>query len=217
MDSEVLIPGYYLIRYDKSTQGWCSYIYFGYVLILCNCYWPKHSNLSISINHPSTKIGLAVLYRPPSSPVHFLTACSEALNIPMYFNYLLIGDLNFDISTSNSLHTQLWSILTHGHFHRTYSCDQQFWVYYRCCTQPNLFALINVLATVPPLGSSDHFGLFASIDLLGPRPKPNNPRMIWRYNHGNFSLANDLLCELDPDSFIVEGDPNATGGTRSWR
>ena len=32
----------------------------------------------------------------------------------------------------------------------------------------------NNCSIVSPLGLSDHFSLFASIDLLGPRPKPIN-------------------------------------------
>ena len=127
--------------------------------------------------------------------------------------YLLFGDLNIDVSTNNSLHTQLCSItdqfslaiIPTGHTRVTDSSESTIDI--ALTTNP---ICTNNCFTVSPLGISDHFGLFASINLLGPRPKSINPRKIWRYDHGNFSLAKDLLCELDSDSIVVEGDPNAT-------
>ena len=105
----------FLIRYDRNRHGGGVAIYildmFPFSVIAIGPNSLKF--ISISINHPSTKIGLAVLYRPPSSSCSFfdsLFSTFEALNIPMYSNYLLFGDLNTDISTNNSLHTQLCSV-----------------------------------------------------------------------------------------------------------
>ena len=65
MDSEVLIPGYYLIRHDRNRHGGGVAIYildtfsFSVTAIGPN----SLEFIPISINHPSTKIDLAVLYR----------------------------------------------------------------------------------------------------------------------------------------------------------
>ena len=73
MDSEILIPGYYLIRYDRNRHGGGVAIFildtfsFSVTAIGPN----SLEFISISINNPSTKIGLAVLYRPPTSPCSF--------------------------------------------------------------------------------------------------------------------------------------------------
>ena len=129
----------------------------------------------------------------------------------MYYNYLLFSDLNIDNFPQAILFIpNCAQLLTNSHSPTSYTRvtnSSKSTIDVALTTNP---VCTNKCTTVPPLGSSDHYGLFASIDLLGPRPKPNKPRKIWRYNHGNFSLANDLLCELDPDSIVVEGDPNAT-------
>ena len=132
----------------------------------------------------------------------------------MYSNYLLFGDLNIDIPQTilfipscAQLATDQFSltIIPTGHTRVTDSSETTIDIV--LTTNP---ICTNNCSIVSPLGSSDHFSLFVSINLLGLRPKPINPRKIWRYDHGNFSLANNLLCELDSDSIVVEGDPNAT-------
>ena len=76
-----LISGYYLIRQDRNRHGGGVAIYIlDTFLFSVAAIGPNSLELiSISINHPSTKIGLAVLYRPP--PVRFLTACSAPLKL----------------------------------------------------------------------------------------------------------------------------------------
>ena len=73
MDGKVLIPRYYLIRHDRNRHGGgvaiCVLDTFSFSVTAIG---PNSLELiSISINHPSTKIGLAVLYGPPTSPSSF--------------------------------------------------------------------------------------------------------------------------------------------------
>ena len=88
-----------------------------------------------------------ILYRPPSSPCSFFDSLfsTEALNIPMYSNYLLFGDLNIDISTNNSLHTQLCLItdqfsLTAIPTEHTRMTDSSETTSYLCCAH-NQFSI----------------------------------------------------------------------------
>ena len=123
----------------------------------------------------------------------------------MYSNYLFLVTL-----TSTILFIPSWTQLLIS-FH-SQSFPQDIFVTDSSETTINVALTTNPVrtnncSTISPLGSSDHFGLFASIDLIGPRPKPNIPWKIWRYNH---ALPNDLLCELDSDSIIVKWNPNAT-------
>ena len=55
-------------------------------------------------------VGMALLYRPPSSPVSYFDNLSTALEnlcIPLFSNFMLIGDCNVDISIPTALCCQL--------------------------------------------------------------------------------------------------------------
>ena len=64
--------------------------------------------------------------------------------------------------------------------------------------------------TIPPIGTSDHYGILSKFSLQSGRPSPLAPRRIWRYKLADFELGNDMLSELDPTEIIVEDDVNAS-------
>ena len=68
-------------------------------LVVCSV--PNLELLAISISLPCGNVGMALLYRPASSPVSYFDNLSTALEnlcIPLFSNFLLIGDCNVDIS-----------------------------------------------------------------------------------------------------------------------
>ena len=75
-------------------------------------------------------------------------------------------------------------------------------------TMPNS---LKSCCVIPELCSSDHHGLLA---VVGCSPVSQNgsphPRTFRRYNLANFDLANDLLLNLNSNSFIVENDISAS-------
>ena len=64
----------------------------------------------------------------------------------------------------------------------------------------------------PQLSNSDHYGVSLTIRHHHATSVPTSRRTIWWYNHLNFELANDLLCDVDFDEILVPGDMEA-----SWR
>ena len=72
-DKEISIPGYHSIRLDRNRHGGGIAIYVFQLLSFSII--SKGPNLleflSVCINFVSSKVGLSLLYRPPSSPVSF--------------------------------------------------------------------------------------------------------------------------------------------------
>jgi hypothetical protein len=60
--------------------------------------------------------------------------------------------------------------------------------------------------TIPPLGTSDHYGLLTTFSLYSSSPNSLVPRKIWRYKHADFELANDLLSQVESSTIIVNDD-----------
>lgn len=59
-------------------------------------------------------------------------------------------------------------------------------------------------STIPPLGTSDHFGVELSlIKWELPNLSKTRPRKVWRYDH-DFQTANELLETVDWESLIVD-------------
>ena len=89
LDSEICIPNYQLVRLDRNRQGGgiALYIanYLSYSLI---CSGPDTLEfLAISIKQPQGDVAIALLYRPPSSPISYfdsLSAILEGVCIPTY-------------------------------------------------------------------------------------------------------------------------------------
>ncbi len=215
-DSEISIPGYHSLRLDRNRHGGGIAIYiselFSFSII------SKGPNslefLSVCVNLVSSNVGLSLLYRPPSSPVSFfdnLYSALDNLDIPLYSNFLLFGDFNIDISAKNPLYHHLCSVI--DQFSLTISPTGPTRITSLSKTTIDLMLssspeLTGSCSTIPPIGTSDHHGLLASVSLKGPRPKPAIQRKVWRYEHANFPLANELLANLDPSDILVDNDPN---------
>ena len=115
LDSEICIPNYQLVRLDQDRHGGgiALYIanYLSYSLI---CSGPDTLEfLAISIKQPQSDMAIALLYRPPSSPISSfdnLSTVLEDICIPTYSMFLLVGDYNVDISIRNHLSHNLLNV-----------------------------------------------------------------------------------------------------------
>ena len=170
--------------------------------------------LSFWQSQPCGNVGMALLYRPPSSPVSYFNSLSTALEnlcIPLFSNFLLIGDCNVNISTHNTLCRQLLdvtnqhglSVIRTGHTRVTDSTMTTIDLAFT--TSPTS---TKSCETIPPLGTSDHYGLLATFSFYSGSPNSLIPRKIWRYKHANFELANDLLSQVESSEVIVDDDVN---------
>ena len=59
-------------------------------------------------------------------------------------------------------------------------------------------------STIPPLGTSDHYGFELALKWKLPNVSKTQPRTIWRYDHADFQTANELLETVDWESLIVD-------------
>lgn len=107
-DNELSIPGYHLVRLDRSRNGGGVVFYVSANLnfsVLPKC--DGLELLSIVISNGSCKVCISLFYRPPSSsPLILDSLCTyiESLNIHQYSNYILLGDFNVNFfSHDNSI------------------------------------------------------------------------------------------------------------------
>jgi len=69
--------------------------------------------------------------------------------------------------------------------------------------------LVQDCSVIPPLETSDHRGVLTTAKWLVPsKPKPCNPRTIWKYALADFEKANELLSEIDMANILDDTDVN---------
>ena len=133
--------------------------------------------------------------------------------VPLYSHFFIFGDLNVDVSNQGYLYKYLYNvanlhaltIIPTGPTRVTSVCATT--IDLMLTTSPEL---VETCQTTPPLGTSDHNGIFSVVSLLTHRVAPQASRKIWRYRHANFTLADELLSNLDPSGILVEGDPSTS-------
>jgi hypothetical protein len=216
-DNELRIDGFRLVRLDRDRHGGGVAMYiknslFFSILLLA----PETEFLVVSICSFAGNVCIALAYRPPSSTVVYFDIINllNDLKINSFSNFLFLGDLNFDVShscfTSTSLCKTLDQFGLHlastGHTRVTESTSSTLDII--ATSVPGSLSC----STIPKLGSSDHYGLLA---LVACSPthygmSRTRTRKIWRYKYADFDLANDLICDLDPSTIIVQNDVNAS-------
>lgn len=175
---------------------------------------PELEFLAISITSIFGKFYVALAYRPPSlSSVHYFKSLNyilSGLNVNLCSNFLFLGDLNTDVS-HNFSSSNLSSTLDLFGLHLVPTSHTR--VTDTTSTTLDIVATsapddLQSCSVIPKLGTSDHFGLYTIVNCSSISHSGNRiPRLVWRYNLANFSLANDLLLDLNP---IVPGDVNAS-------
>ena len=168
------------------------------------------------VRQPCGNVGISLLYRPPSSPISCFDSLSVVLEdvcIPMFSNFLLIGDCNVDVSVYSSLYNHLFnviyqhglSVIPTGHTRITNSSATTIDL---VLTTSPMFT--TTCETIPPIGTSGHLGLSTTLATKSDHSIPVVCRRIWRYKHADFDHDNDLLQQIDPSVLIVDGGVNAS-------
>ena len=129
--------------------------------------------------------------------------------------FLLFGDINIDVSVPSTLLNNFCNVvnphnlsLIHtGHTRVTDTTATTIDTMLSSGSEPDL---VTVCQIIPPLDSSDHNDILSGVSLKTAQYLPQHPRKIWRYDHADFDLANDLLSQIDVSSIIVEGDINVS-------
>ena len=113
---DIFIPGYNIFRQDRATKG-------GGVAL----YVKNHLQCTVSLSKSVPKLlellvlkiklcnnfslSVAVCYRPPSAPLCSLTVLSELLAPHISSEFILLGDLNWDMSNPPDLVVQQFDAL----------------------------------------------------------------------------------------------------------
>ena len=58
--------------------------------------------------------------------------------------------------------------------------------------------------------------LEASKHVTATQHPPQHPRSIWRYDHADFELANELLSQVNEDSILIGDDINTSTSWARW-
>ena len=221
-DSEIALPGYVSLRYDRDRHGGGVLIYVKNVLCFSILPSPPSSIelLSIVIQHNSmpARVCLSVFYRSPSSVPETLDAVCDYFNSidsAQYTNFVFIGDFNIDMSTcshpqfhklNNIMSTynlsQMVTEHTHVHHNGTKSTIDLLFV-----SDPHL---VRSCLTIPPISNSDYLGLQINLSLKAPIQVPKR-RIVWRYQLADWDRACQLIDSTDWLSLVDQADIN-----RSW-
>ena len=102
-DSELLLPGYQCLRYDRNRHGGGVFMYVlhKYIVKQLSSH-PSLELLTVIVHCRKRRLCVSSFYRPPSSSVdvlHSLHSYLESINIPQFFSFVLIGDFNINFWT----------------------------------------------------------------------------------------------------------------------
>ena len=113
---DIFIPGYNIFRQDRATKGGGVALYvkdhLQCVVSLSKSVPKLFELLVIKIKLSNNfSLSVAVCYRPPSAPLGSLTTLSELLAPHISSEFILLGDLNWDMNNPPDLVTQQFDAL----------------------------------------------------------------------------------------------------------
>ena len=213
-DTEVAICGYQSYRLDRNRHGGGVIVYVRSCFVTTLLPVPSHGLeiISLTVSNGIGKVCISVFYRPPSSRsliFEDLFLYLQSLNIPEFCNYILLGD--FNVSFCNYTHPFYRKLLN---IFNSFGLSQVVSEPTHLCSNGSS-SLIDLIAvsspslfqsckTIPPLSSSDHLGLsFESQWKHASQPQSHPKRMVWRYAHADWQMANNLIEETDWQSLIT--------------
>ena len=215
-DSEVMVPGYQLVRRDRNRHG-------GGIAM----YIQDHLPFTITLSHANAELLVIELclrrsmvlcglfYRPPSSDVSVLTDVEPALEqLPpsKTRTLVLLGDFNIDRSPTSS-HPLLPILLS---IEDKLGLKQVVATATRTTTTTSsiidhIYVSENLVNSqcidLPPLPGSDHNILQISLTYCHTQHPRRNRREVWLYKQADFDTANTTLHYL-PTSIFSNGDVN---------
>ena len=212
--AEIDIPGYQLYRKDRNRQGG------GILIYVVNCMLvslfpdsgPHLELLTLTARLNNFKLTLCLFYRPPSSGSYifdllisyFESNCTGSLS-----NLIFLGDFNVNYSNvSHPLYHTLYSFVslynlsqhvsgpTRVHENSSSTIDLLF---------SNEVSLVHRCETIPPLSTSDHYGIVTTINKKFRKHRVTNKgRKIWRYLYANWDGACEAIDDFDWDSIMSD-------------
>lgn len=217
-DNELFINNYHLVRLDRDRQGGGIAMYIKNTLsfsIVVSV--PELEFIAISSFVGNVCIGLA--YRSPSSCVstyfNSLTNVVLGLQVNIFSNFVFLGDLNVDVSANSFLSSNFCNFLQLFGLHLAKTGHTR--VTDTTATTLDILsstALNSILSCVviPPLNTSDHNGLLATITCSGaPMHKHQSKlRKVWQYDLADFDKANSMLLDVDVSAIIIDNDVDAS-------
>ena len=103
LDSEISLPDYQLVRFDRNRNGGGVLMYISVDLHFSVLSSPVDLELlTVVVSKQLCKACISLFYRPPNSPVSILdTLCTylESLTVPQFSNFILLGDFNINFCT----------------------------------------------------------------------------------------------------------------------
>ena len=107
-DNELSIDGYRIIRLDRNRHGGGVALFISSNLSHKLIYLGNGSFecITVSLQFGPCKVCVCLLYRPPNSSCDFLDYLYDVLcsiDISLFSNFLLLGDLNIDLLAQNQL------------------------------------------------------------------------------------------------------------------
>ena len=155
-------------------------------------------------------------YRPPSVlPQQYFEALDNTLlmvnQISNFSSLFLVGDLNINTSASDFPSSPLYNTLEHFGLHLFKTSHT------RVCASTS--TTIDIASSssdgildctiIPPLGSSDHFGLLATLNchFMHSKCPTGHRRKVWVYRSADYNLANDMLLDIALSDIIMSMPP----------
>ena len=203
--SEISISGYQCFRRDRNRHGGGLALYVHDDVSVSNFYChPDIELLSADIHLRHYRSQLILYYRPPAlaDELHSLAGFLQSIPPQCLRSSILLGDFNVNLLTQSPLSLELQSIASEMSFTQVVKEPTRFannsssLIDHVYLTNPEL--LLSCFTT-SPLHFSDHNCLNISLKVYS-HPVAFKRRDVWRYKHGDFEKANDLLsCFPDVD------------------
>ena len=170
-------------------------------LFLTYCH-PDIELLSADIHLRHYRSRLILYYHPPASAEELLSLAGFLQSIPPQClrSCILLGDFNVNLLTQSPLSLELQSIASEMSFTQVvkeptrFASNSSSLIGHVYLTSPEL--LLSCITT-SPLHFSDQNRLSVSLKVCS-HPVTFKRREVWRYKHGDFEKANELLSRF-PD------------------
>ena len=203
-NSEIHIPGYFIVRLDRNRHGG------GVIMFIRNKFTikqllpcPPLELITVTLHCDVYRFCLSLLYRPPSLSVDVFGVLQhyyESINVSQFCSYVIIGDFNVNVLNSSGFMFHNYNSfisffgLTQVVDHPTHLVNGHSHSLIDLVLVSNLLYLYSCLV-IPSLANSDHLGVLLQMKLkVSLKPVCPPRRNIWLYSQANWTKA----CELMP-------------------
>ena len=219
-NNELSLQNFDIVRRDRNRQG-------GGILIYVNNRYSHSLVFSgsddlelivLNVKCLFFKVALGLFYRPPSSSNSIFdtlrTVLCSHINMALLSNFILLGDFNVDVlNASHPLLPKLRALSSSLCLKQVVSEPTHIVSEIPTSLIDLIYLSVpsSVLScvTIPPLANSDHLGLCLSISAGQRKTAPKaSSRKIWRYAHGDYDRACELLNATDWGFLFNSDDVN---------